>query len=235
MTCCFFHNGIYMPKRLIFPSDLSACSQTPCPSAFRLKDMHCEMFQPENILQKNQFPKNWKNTGPAEGFQSRLKDSRAQFFSRKADGQGICEQAERFEGFFKVLYIEYYERPYLTEKSKISSWNMYVVLLCSETYLTLSTKISYFSLQQYRPHGRPAKTIIPKLIANRVPLNHYLCFNGTYSSSSNTFLYAGRIMRFPSKFSSSLRCAHHPTIRAIANKGVNISCGRPIISYTKPE
>ena len=39
-------------------------------------------------------------------------------------------------------------------------------------------------------------------------------------------------MRFPSKFSSSLRCAHHPTIRAIANKGVNISCGRPIISYT---
>ena len=103
-----------MPKRLIFPSDLSACSQTPCPSAFRLKDMHCEMFQPENILQKNQFPKNWKDTGPAEGFQSRLKDSRAQFFSRKADGQGICEQAERFEGFFKVLYIEYYERPYLT-------------------------------------------------------------------------------------------------------------------------
>ena len=145
MTCCFFHNGIYMPKRLIFPSDLSATPQTPCPSAFRLKDMHCEMFQPENILQKNQFPKNWKNTGPAEGFQSRLKDSRAQFFSRKADGQGICEQAERFEGFFKVLYIEYYERPYLTEKSKIS----------------------YFSLQQYRPHCRQAKTIIPKLIANR--------------------------------------------------------------------
>ena len=114
--------------------------------------VHCEMFQPENILQKNQFPKNWKDTGLAEGFQSRLKDSRAQFFSRKADGQGICEHAERFEGFFKVLYIEYYERPYLTEKSKISSWNMYVVLLCSETYLTLSTKISHFSLQQYRPH-----------------------------------------------------------------------------------
>ena len=144
----FFHNGIYMPKRLIFTSDLSAIPQTPCPSAFRLKDMHCEMFQPENILQKNQFPKNWKDTGLAEGFQSRLKDSRTQFFSRKADGQGICEHAERFEGFFKVLYIEYYERPYLTEKSKISSWNMYVVLLCSETYLTLSTKISHFSLQQ---------------------------------------------------------------------------------------
>ena len=119
-----------MPKRLIFPSDLSGGSQRPCPSAFRLK--HFTM----HILQKNQFPKNWKNTGPAEGFQSRLKDSRAQFFSRKADGQGICEQAERFEGFFKVLYIEYYERPYLTEKSKRSSWNMYVVLLCSETYLT---------------------------------------------------------------------------------------------------
>ncbi|MEO3506031.1 hypothetical protein ABG849_16865, partial [Phocaeicola vulgatus] len=150
-----------MPKRLIFTSDLSAIPQTPCPSAFRLKDMHCEMFQPENILQKNQFPKNWKDTGLAEGFQSRLKDSRTQFFSRKADGQGICEHAERFEGFFKVLYIEYYERPYLTEKSKISSWNMYVVLLCSETYLTLSTKISHFSLQQYRPHCRQAKTIIP--------------------------------------------------------------------------
>ena len=53
-----------------------------------------------------------------------LKDSRTQFFSRKADGQGICEQAERFEGFFKVLYIEYYERPYLTEKSKIT-WVRY--------------------------------------------------------------------------------------------------------------
>ena len=96
-----------------------------------------------------------------------LKDSRTQFFSRKADGQGICEQAERFEGFFKVLYIEYYERPYLTEKSKISSWNKYVALLCSETYLTLPTKISYFSLQQYRPYCLQAKTIIPKLIANR--------------------------------------------------------------------
>lgn len=75
MTCYFFHNGIYMPKRLFFPSDLSATPQTPCLSAFRLKDMHCEMFQPENILQKNQFPKNWKNTGPAEGFRKRLRDS----------------------------------------------------------------------------------------------------------------------------------------------------------------
>ena len=65
-----FHNGIYMPKRRIFPSDLSTISQTPCPSAFRLKDMHCEMFQPKNILQENQFPKNRKNTNPAEGFQS---------------------------------------------------------------------------------------------------------------------------------------------------------------------
>ena len=66
----FSHNGIYMPKRLIFPSDLSAIPQTPCPSAFRLKDMHREMFQPENILQENQIPKNRRNTGPAEGFQS---------------------------------------------------------------------------------------------------------------------------------------------------------------------
>ena len=28
------------------------------------------MFQPKNILQENQFPKNQKNTNPAEGFQS---------------------------------------------------------------------------------------------------------------------------------------------------------------------
>ena len=66
----FSRNGIYMPKRLIFPSDLSATPQTPCPPTFRLKDMHREMFQPENILQENQIPKNRRNTGPAEGFQS---------------------------------------------------------------------------------------------------------------------------------------------------------------------
>ena len=59
-----------MPNRLTFLSDLSAIPQTPCPSAFRLKDMHREMFQPENILQENQIPKNRRNTGPAEGFQS---------------------------------------------------------------------------------------------------------------------------------------------------------------------
>ena len=70
LTCCFFHNGIYMPKRLTFPSDLSATPQTPCLSAFRLKDIPHEMFQPENILQENQIPKNRRNTGPAEGFQS---------------------------------------------------------------------------------------------------------------------------------------------------------------------
>ena len=61
-----------------------------------------------------------------------------------------CMEAARGDVYKRqVLYIEYYERPYLTEKSKISSWNMYVVLLCSETYLTFSTKISDFSLQQY--------------------------------------------------------------------------------------
>ena len=70
-----------------------------------------------------------------------------------------------------------------------------------------------------------------------------LCFSGKsyrfligiYATSSSTFLYAGRMMRLPSKFSSSLRCAHQPTIRAMANSGVKISCGKPIISYTKPE
>jgi hypothetical protein len=50
-----------------------------------------------------------------------LKDSRVQSFSRNADGQGVCGKNEGFEGFFKVFYTEYYERPYLTEKSKISS------------------------------------------------------------------------------------------------------------------
>ena len=54
----FFHNGIYMPKRLIFPSDLSAPPQTPCPPAFRLKDIPHEMFQPENILQNNHSSEN---------------------------------------------------------------------------------------------------------------------------------------------------------------------------------
>ena len=88
-----------MPKRLIFTSDLSAIPQTPCPSAFRLKDMHCEMFQPENILQKNQFPKNWKDTGLAEGFQSRLKDSRTQFFSRKAEGRAFASMLKDLKDF----------------------------------------------------------------------------------------------------------------------------------------
>ncbi|NBH66518.1 hypothetical protein D3Z46_09410 [Bacteroides sartorii] len=59
-----------MPKRLTFPSDLSATPQTPCLSAFRLKDMHCEMFQPENILQEKRFPKNRKKISSAETFQS---------------------------------------------------------------------------------------------------------------------------------------------------------------------
>ena len=96
-----------MPKRLIFPSDLSATPQTPCPSAFRLKDMHCEMFQPKNILQENQFPKNRKNTNPLKDSNLRLKNSQAQSFSRNTDGQGICEQAEAFEGFFRVFSIEH--------------------------------------------------------------------------------------------------------------------------------
>ena len=51
----------------------------------------------------------------------RLKHSRTQSFSRNAHEQGVCGKSEGFEGFFKVFYIEYYKRPYLTEKSKISS------------------------------------------------------------------------------------------------------------------
>ena len=36
-----------------------------------------------------------------------LKNSRAQSFSRNTDRQGICEQAEAFEGFFGVFSIEH--------------------------------------------------------------------------------------------------------------------------------
>ena len=55
-TCC--NRFFPMPKRLIFTSDLSAIPQTPCPSAFRLKDIPHEMFQPENILQNNHSSEN---------------------------------------------------------------------------------------------------------------------------------------------------------------------------------
>ena len=101
----FFHNGIYMPKRLIFPSDLSAPPQTPCPSAFRLKDMHCEMFQPENILQEKRFPKNRRKISSAETFHPQLKDSWTQSFSRNAHWQRVCGEAEAFEGIFPVLFL----------------------------------------------------------------------------------------------------------------------------------
>lgn len=58
----------------------------------------------------------------------------------------------------------------------------------------------------------------------------YLSPKGTYSFSSVMQRYAGRIIRRPSKLSSSLRCAHQPTILDIANSGVNISLGMPIHS-----
>jgi len=58
-----------MPKLLIFPSDLSATPQTPCPPTFRLKDIHREMFQPKNILQEKRFPERIRETP------IRLKDS----------------------------------------------------------------------------------------------------------------------------------------------------------------
>ena len=41
-----------MPKRLIFPSDLSATPQTPCLSAFRLKDWTHENFKPDKKHKK---------------------------------------------------------------------------------------------------------------------------------------------------------------------------------------
>ena len=49
---------------------------------------------------------------------------------------------------------------------------------------------------------------------------HHLSLSGVYSFTPSTFLYAGRMMRRPSKFSSSILCAIQPTIRAIANIGV---------------
>ena len=128
MTCCFFHNGIYMPNRLTFPSDLSATPQTPCLSAFRLKDIPHEMFQPENILQENDSPKIGRRSARLKHSNPRLKDSQAQSFSRNAHEQGVCEQAEAFEGFFRVFPIEHDDDHiplkkvrYLREQSKICS------------------------------------------------------------------------------------------------------------------
>ena len=75
-----------MPKRLTFPSDLSATPQTSCLSAFRLKDMHREMFQPENILQKNDSQKIGKTSAQLKHSNPQLKDSQTQSFSRNAHG-----------------------------------------------------------------------------------------------------------------------------------------------------
>ena len=54
-SCCFYVSdayffhlpGIYMAKHFIFPSEVSASPQTPCSSAFRLKDSIVHFFQPE--------------------------------------------------------------------------------------------------------------------------------------------------------------------------------------------
>ena len=42
-----------MAKHLIFLSEVSASPQTPCSSAFRLKDMHDKILQPEKIFQRD--------------------------------------------------------------------------------------------------------------------------------------------------------------------------------------
>ena len=108
LTCCFFHNGIYMPKLLIFPSDLSATPQTPCPPTFRLKDIHRENVSAEKIsfrkndsLKIRETPIRLKDSNP------RLKHSRTQSFSRNAHEQGVCGKSEGFEGFFRVSFIEH--------------------------------------------------------------------------------------------------------------------------------
>lgn len=49
-----FHSYcIYMAKHLIFLSEVSASPQTPCSSAFRLKDIHDKILQPEKIFQRD--------------------------------------------------------------------------------------------------------------------------------------------------------------------------------------
>lgn len=110
-----------MPNRLTFLSDLSATPQTHCLSAFRLKDIHREMFQPENILQKNDSLRIEGTSVRLKHSNPQMKDSQAQSFIRNAHEQGVCEQAEGFEGFFRVFPIEHDRWPYSTEKSKISS------------------------------------------------------------------------------------------------------------------
>ena len=72
-------------------------------------------FRKNDSLKIRETPIRLKDSNP------RLKHSRTQSFSRNAHEQGVCGKSEGFEGFFKVFYTEYYERPYLTEKSKISS------------------------------------------------------------------------------------------------------------------
>ena len=53
----------------------------------------------------------------------------------------------------------------------------------------------------------------------------YRSQRGIYSASGRTFLYAGRMI-LSTLISSSIRCALHPTIRAMANIGVYSSSGR---------
>ena len=99
----FFHNGIYMPKRLIFPSDLSAPPQTPCPPAFRLKDIPHEMFQPENILQNNHSSEN--KTG--WNISTWLKDSITSILQPKRRRAGCLRRGWSLWRIFQdILYRE---------------------------------------------------------------------------------------------------------------------------------
>ena len=89
------------------------------------------------------------------------------------------------------------------------------------------------------PHFRPFLRV-PCNFLDRDPHSHppdrktdaraYLFSIGLYLLSPPTFIYAGRMIRRSSKFSSSKRCAHQPTMRDIAKIGVYSSIGIPIIS-----
>ena len=49
----FYPYYIYIANHLIFLSEVSASPQTPCSSAFRLKDIHDKILQPEKIFQRD--------------------------------------------------------------------------------------------------------------------------------------------------------------------------------------
>ena len=93
---------------------------------------------------------------------------------------------------------------------KLISWFFVYFVFC-EKFLKISRGHNvriFFAAGAYNSHTRSA--------------------SGTYGAFLESGLNAGRIMR-PPNATSSMRCAIQPTIRAVAKRGVNISCGMPSI------